>query len=75
MEDQSIRVPKKILLFDYLTNFGWVAGNFVTNLIFGATGSIALVVKSKSFMCVIILIALVPILKRRMLLPPIIQWK
>lgn len=75
MEDKSIRVPKKILLFDYLTNFGWVAGNFVTNLIFGATGSIALVVKSKSFMCVIILIALVPILKRRMLLPPIIQWK
>ena len=75
MEKKERRIPKTLLLFDYLTNFGWVVGNFATNLIFGATGSIALVVKSKSFVCIIVLIALVPLLKRYFILRPVIDWE
>ena len=67
--------PKQILIFDLCTNLGWIAANFITSPFVGSMGSIEAVVKTKAFIACVIIAALNPIIKQRLLFPAILNWK
>ncbi|EEV21525.1 cytochrome C oxidase subunit II, transmembrane [Treponema vincentii ATCC 35580] len=67
--------PKQILIFDLCTNLGWIAANFITSPFVGSMGGIEAVVKTKAFIACVIIAALNPIIKQRLLFPAILNWK
>lgn len=67
--------PKRILIFDLCTNLGWIAANFVTSPFVGSTGSLSEVVRTKAFIIGILLAAINPIIRYRIMIPVIVDWK
>ena len=67
--------PKSILIFDLCTNLGWIAANFVTSPFVGSTGSLSEVVRTKAFIIGILLAAINPIIRYKIMIPAIIDWK
>ncbi|MGI5088796.1 methyl-accepting chemotaxis protein [Treponema vincentii] len=67
--------PKQILIFDLCTNLGWIAANFVTSPFVGSTGSLSEVVRTKAFIIGILLAAINPIIRYKIMIPAIIDWK
>ena len=67
--------PKRILIFDLCTNLGWIAANFVTSPFVGSTGSLSEVVRTKAFIIGILLAAINPIIRYRVMIPVIVDWK
>ena len=67
--------PKSIFFLDLCTNFGWIAANFITSPFVGSMGSLGTVVKTKAFIACIIIAAVNPIIKARLLFPAILNWK
>ncbi|WP_253727518.1 methyl-accepting chemotaxis protein [Treponema sp. OMZ 857] len=67
--------PKSILIFDLCTNLGWIAANFVTSPFVGGTGSLSEVVRTKAFIIGILLAAINPIIRYKIMIPAIIDWK
>ena len=67
--------PKQILIFDLCTNLGWIAANFLTSPFVGSTGSLSEVVRTKAFIIGILLAAINPIIRYKIMIPVIINWK
>ncbi|WP_252722268.1 methyl-accepting chemotaxis protein [Treponema medium] len=56
-------------------NLGWIAANFVTSPFVGSTGSLSEVVRTKAFIIGILLAAINPIIRYRVMIPVIVDWK
>ena len=67
--------PKKILVFDLFTNFGWIFGNFFTSIFVGSSSNLKAVISSKTFIISILIAVLSPIIKQKLFFPAIINWK
>jgi len=67
--------PKRILILDLCTNLGWIAANFITSPFVGSTGSLSEVVRTKAFIIGIVLAAINPIIRYRVMIPVILDWK
>lgn len=58
--------PKKILVFDLFTNFGWIFGNFFTSIFVGSSTNLKAVISSKTFIISILIAVLSPIIKQKL---------
>ena len=67
--------PKRILSFDLCTNLGWIAANFLTSPFVGSTGSLSEVVRTKAFIIGVLLAVINPIIRYKIMIPAIIDWK
>lgn len=67
--------PKRILSFDLCTNLGWIAANFLTSPFVGSTGSLSEVVRTKVFIIGVLLAVINPIIRYKIMIPAIIDWK
>ena len=67
--------PKRILSFDLCTNLGWIVANFLTSPFVGSTGSLSEVVRTKAFIIGVLLAVINPIIRYKIMIPAIIDWK
>lgn len=67
--------PKQLLILDLCTNLGWIAANFITSPFVGSTGSLSEVVRTKAFIIGVVLAAINPIVRYRLMIPVLINWK
>ncbi len=69
------KVPKKIIVFDYLSCLAWIIPNLIRTVFIGRTGNDIVILSSKVFIVFFILLFLLPILKKRVLFPMILDYK
>ncbi|UTC75392.1 methyl-accepting chemotaxis protein [Treponema sp. OMZ 792] len=67
--------PKKILIFDLLTNLAWILSTILTNRIVGSSGNIMNILSTKAFAVIMITSTFNPILKWKFIMPSIVNWK
>ncbi|UTC78817.1 methyl-accepting chemotaxis protein [Treponema sp. OMZ 799] len=67
--------PKKILIFDLLTNLAWILSTILTNRIVGSSGNIMNILSTKAFAVIMITSTFNPILKWKFIIPSIVNWK
>ncbi len=75
VKDSLKQVPKKIIVFDYLSCLAWVVPTFMCTAIVGKTGNDLLISTSKSFIFCFLLLLSSPLLKRKLLFPAIRNYK
>lgn len=74
-ENTSCPPPISILLFDVLTNIGWIAANFLTAPFVGSKGNLDAVLLSKSFIIGALIALINPLVKQKLLFPSIMNWR
>ena len=65
--------PRKILIFDLLTNLAWILSTILTNRIVGSSGNIMNILSTKAFVVIMVTSIFNPILKWKFLIPAIIK--
>ncbi len=75
MKGNAAPAPKRILVFDFLANLGWVVTNLITNSIVGSAANRLLIITSKTFIISFIILFSAPFLKRALLFPAIRNWE
>ncbi len=73
--EQLKTIPKRIILFDYLSCLGWVLPSFICTVLVGKTGNDMAVATSISFIICFLILAIAPILKRVFLFPAILNYE
>ncbi len=71
----KLQFPRKILILDLLANLGWIFSDILTNLVIGRSDNILMIVTSKTVMITLLVGFASPFLKRRFLIPAIINWR
>lgn len=67
--------PQKILIFDFCANLGWIFANFITAPFVGSSGNLLGVITSKAFIAGVLIAAVNPVIKHKLLFPAIINWE
>ncbi|PIE97350.1 MAG: chemotaxis protein [Treponema sp.] len=72
---KSGKAPSKIIIYDYLSCLGWVLPAFICTGIVGKTENGLAIATSTSFLICLALLAIVPVIKYKLLFPAILNYK